>query len=843
MMNQLLETTIKVKKGVSFTTNLFILCGMAAAWVVIGSTGLLAHPLRKSLTLLLLLIAFIIRSPAGEWGKKQLLVLLIGMAITLALLASPDQTINLSAVMVFFSLFLIDEGKRSESIGRLDLLVKAIFILIIYRVLLFTIPLVWYPAQLLARLLGGMAGFISGSALWPGPTFAGLDFLVLSLAYLALWWLHNRSLPIKRWLTLAGILLAGHLCSMVLISLLAQWFTWQLPLISAMVHLLYWLIILQGTFLRDDVGNTKKSTRLPSWLPVPLVLVAAWVLAMAASFYPAPRGLQGEKIVTWEKGFLNWEQAKHGEYGRLSQGMYGMLPQHIRTLGARLLISPDLSSKDLESARLLILIYPADPWPDGVRQRIWEFVKQGGSLLVLGEHTVQEKDGGCRFNDILAPTAMRVRFDSATFAVGGWLHSYLAMNHPAFMAVQDQRNEYGVVIGASVETKWPARPLLLGRWGWNDPGDAATEAMMGNGRYDAGEKLGDLVLAAEQPFGKGRIMVMGDTSGFTNGIMTSTYPFIYRLLSYLVHSRSPYQPLWRQLVILLMALLSVFVLGNHIPRRWLALPVILLGTCLTLNHRQVLKTDHLTPEGRLATPNNLAYLDTTHMEKMSQESWRPDGCMGLMLTLVRDNYLPLMLDDFDLGRLQQAGMLISICPTKPFSGRERKIIKEYIEGGGVFIITVGYEDHQPVEPLLQDFGFSMALPPAAGRNESLEPEPLGHFKSPYIMVDDVYQYVRFHAAWPIFCNDPEAQVIAYGGNDLPVIILRRIGKGKMVVVADSSFAHNINLELEDGSDFEGMRENANFWRWFITVLQDQPHWIPKPQAQQPAPEPEKQEGK
>jgi hypothetical protein len=40
---------------------------------------------------------------------------------------------------------------------------------------------------------------------------------------------------------------------------------------------------------------------------------------------------------------------------------------------------------------------------------------------------------------------------------------------------------------------------------------------------------------------------------------------------------------------------------------------------------------------------------------------------------------------------------------------------------------------------------------------------------------------------------------------------------------------NKNLEWEDGRPFDGMRENADFWRYFLTELTDQPHWIPPKQ--------------
>ncbi len=66
---------------------------------------------------------------------------------------------------------------------------------------------------------------------------------------------------------------------------------------------------------------------------------------------------------------------------------------------------------------------------------------------------------------------------------------------------------------------------------------------------------------------------------------------------------------------------------------------------------------------------------------------------------------------------------------------------------------------------------------------------------------------------------------------MAVIIVRRYGRGLVAVIGDTAFAMNKNLENEDGSPFEGMRENADFWRWFLALLGEGQMWFPpKPAA-------------
>ncbi|MEK7995988.1 MAG: DUF4350 domain-containing protein, partial [Planctomycetota bacterium] len=188
----------------------------------------------------------------------------------------------------------------------------------------------------------------------------------------------------------------------------------------------------------------------------------------------------------------------------------------------------------------------------------------------------------------------------------------------------------------------------------------------------------------------------------------------------------------------------------------------------------------------------------------------------------RNGYITLSLPRVDSESLARAGLLVSIAPRRAFSHAERTAVREFVTQGGNLIIIAGYDDAGPSRALLSDFGFAIG----ADTRDSQEPAPMGHFKSPYLRSQEQRVYVRFHAAWPVTCDDPAAQVIAYGKDNLPVIILRRVGAGKVVVIGDTNFAANDNLELEDGQPFEGLRENADFWRWFITVLRDEPAWIP-----------------
>jgi hypothetical protein len=852
------ESTTDCPVGASAVPGAVIaaIAGLAAAWIAAGSTGLLAHPLRRALTLAALGVVIIAQRPFPWRGSKGILKLLATAGLAAYMIASSLPVINVMSVpLVLASLAATFRGQAKKMLRIVSVSV-AVFGL--YRMACTCIPLVWSMADSLGRALGNIGGLISHQSIYVGSTFAGLDFLVL-MSVLWIFWLASSSRPGKKRAVYGfAAILGGHICYLIVMSYTQQllagvaepaaqagwsWaalfhkaIPWNLPVLACVIHLLTVSAMFrwpagpeetEQNYIKASAAHTRKQYIMRFGAPVLAILIPVII-----ALYPGKPDLRGKKIVFYEKGFLNWLKPAHGQYGRLSSGMYGMLPVFIESLGASSLISPDLSDKDLQDADALVLLFPDDPWAEGQLERIWDFVHRGGSLLVMGEHTTRDENGNNRFNEVLEPTSIRVEFDSGTFTVGGWLQSYEAIAHPATTGIPDERNQFGVVIGASLETNWPARPLLIGRWGWSDMGDEGSgRAMMGNGHYDSGEKLGDLILAAEQPLGKGRVIAFGDTSGLTNGINVSSHVFNSQLFGYLAGGKRNAHPIWRQIL----GILGCGLLMGLLIRQRGEGRIILITLCLAGSLAASTAISHsaseILPDGRYKLPNNLAYIDTSHLEANSGESWRPEGIGGFILTLMRNGYLTLSLPELTAERLVRSDLLVSVAPSRSFSKTEQTTIREFVLNGGTFILMAGLDRAGPSRSLLSMLGFSIGNP---GPNP-VEPEVMGHFKSPYLSSGDQRVHVRFHAAWPVSCNDPTARVIAYGHNNLPVITLRELGAGKVVVIGDTCFVANKNLEWEGGEPFEGMRENADFWRWFITQLRDQEMWIPpaletKPEA-------------
>ncbi|MCB9882732.1 MAG: hypothetical protein H6832_11450 [Planctomycetes bacterium] len=825
------------------------MAGLAAALCAEGSIGLFGYPLLRALSWCLLAVVLVGGVAWRRTGPRNLAWIAAGSLLGFFATSSIVPAARVAGI----ALVVAATASATPKSRLLRQVTIAILIFAIYSFAIRAIPTLWHLADTISGLLGTIAGHagslvgkLSSVEEWPaalasgpepplvvGTTFAGFDMLVLFGTLLAVRYPKRLEVLGLGLITLFGI----HFVLLGVLTLSpALWHafahergaiqTWQFPVL---------FVFADGVAMAALVRFVRPSEivayEVVSRKPILLTIGAALLAAITPAFLTLPLGrcsLVGKRVVASDNVYGNWERPKHGDYGRLSIGMYGMLETFVKSLGGTFTHEKELTDEVLAQTDVLMLMYPHEDWLPGELQRIHDYVRNGGALVIFGEHTIREKDGKARFNDVLSITDMVVPFDAALFQVGGWLQSYDPHVHPITSGISQDRNAFGVVTGASVTTHWPARPLLLGRWGFNDLGDEAGNAMLGDHAYNPGERLGDVVLIAEQEVGDGIVIAFGDTSSVTNGITMGVHDFNARLLGYLAARPSSPKAMWRQFLGSLLLVGLGFVLfrsgcTGHIA----AAGLFALSTIASDAWTYELGT--MLPDGRqVSKPNDLAYFDTAHLGKYDDEAWRWDGTMGFRMTLNRNGYQCLELHDFTRERLERAGLVMSIAPQREFSAKEREMVREFVNGGGTFIVTASYPDVRASKSLLRDFGFEVGrINEMPGR----EPQPMGHFKAPYWPFEDgTFAFVRFHEAWPVADiaapTATPARILSYGTGNYPVILQRDFGKGHFIVIGDSSFVHNKNLEYEGGQLIEGKRENADFWRWLLGNIRNEP-WHPE----------------
>lgn len=693
------------------------------------------------------------------------------------------RLIGLSFVLFGFQMVLRGINQTDEETPILLFATAGyLFFILFYK---FT-PFIWYWEQGLSLSLTTTISSLIKRNILLGQTFLGihtsilLSFIVLSSF---LFTKNKKIFPLILTFVLILIINLGYIIGVAFIGKILDIFLLMLPLLLSLLLLVPLYFNLRQ--LKFHFGNLKNKFIIPI-----ILLLVCFSLCLLTLPYPSQKTTPNgkEKIVFYTKGFLNWITPNFQDFGAYSSGMFGNLPLFVARLGFEPNWTEIISQEVLKEAKILVMINIDGPLLDSEHKAIWDFVEKGGSLLLLGDHTSYKKGGSSYLNDILKPVNIKFNFDSADYFIGGWLHSYEYLNHPLTTGLGDVEDEPGIVVGASLKVTYPAYPIIIGKYGYSDKGrqDNPNLGYLDNLDYDPPEQLGDLILVAGQNYGKGKVLVFGDTSSFANSILPFSHDFVNRVFTWLSTDKRDnfnYLSFFISLISLIAALVLflIFSRDSVVLICLVAIPLIFI---------------HLNKQPQIRTlKGNISYVDNSHLGYYTLDAWKDRGTMGLHLNLMRNGYLSFMLNDFSKQKILKSDILIFIAPTKPFTNKEIEVIKEYVKKGGVVFLSVGYEEKGASVKLLNSFGFRILN------------VPLGYFQ---VEMEGLGLIGTFYKGWPVSCMDKNANVICSGYN-YPLIVSLPYGKGKFVVIGDSFFFNNRILEEEELPHLEAIY----FFRWLL----------------------------
>ncbi len=522
--------------------------------------------------------------------------------------------------------------------------------------------------------------------------------------------------------------------------------------------------------------------------PAGLLIVAAAAMTLS----PVQPDLKGRRIVAYDDGAIDWTTTNPGTVppGRLPR--YGLLPALVESLGGEFIRSRNLADADLQGADVLIVLPPRSAdnvsIPNDIRNQIWRYVNAGGRMIVAGNPETNPGVEENVLNTLLAPTTMSFRDDTANSLTEHWEDNLQSAPHAATASSDPGQNYFSLDRAASLRARWPAGPLLVGRWAWDELGSDPDrpEALP----YSPGERLGDLVLAAQQNVGRGTVVVLGAAACLSNDGIPFSYTFSGPLLCSLAGNLPPPLVWWRQLLGVAAAVAAIVLLFRQFePFRAAAAAVALALAMLACSLLSNVRAE-LLPSGVKSAARPVVYVDGSHLEAMGRDPWSENGIGRLMRVLAHNDYLPLMAPDLAARRLHRVAMLISIAPGKAFSSGEIAAVQEFVAEGGFFLSMVGSTDAEPSRALLEKFNLDikpMPVPPGVHERETT---PLGRFWYPK---NDEKATAEFYAAWPV-ATAPDGET--WPKDDplgRPIIAGNGIGKGQAFIVGDTAFALNKKL--------------------------------------------------
>ena len=286
--------------------------------------------------------------------------------------------------------------------------------------------------------------------------------------------------------------------------------------------------------------------------------------------------------------------------------------------------------------------------------------------------------------------------------------------------------------------------------------------------FSIDENAGNLVLVAESRYGLGRVLVFGDNSPFQNADITQSHQFVTDVFTYL--SNRTFSIQFKYLLSLLMLITGLVILlakDDFSP----FLVFIIAGFFLIVqinksinNHSSILELNAKT-----------ALIDKSHMERFNVDLWDQDGLGGISLNLMRNAYLPFMIKEFDSKIILKSRILLIVAPEKPYSYKEIGVIENWVRNGGTAIICSGWSDQNPVRGLLARF------------NLGIYNIPLGSISS------EKAPGISMQSAWPVYSKEGTAETLCRFLN-YPVVIYKTINKGGVILIGDSRYMLNNNVE-------------------------------------------------
>ena len=515
-------------------------------------------------------------------------------------------------------------------------------------------------------------------------------------------------------------------------------------------------------------------------------IAAAFVLLVGLGLLVFTPGVPPKtgRVLLDARGEFGLEPLRWGQYGLdVPQGAsIANLPPFLEARGFPVTVHEKvLNDSVLGGHDILFVMYPGYAFEESELEAIWSFVERGGGLLVLGDHT---NIGGTMepLNTLLAPSGVRIEFDSAIPLASRWTW-YDCMRfhpHPVTRGIRDE-TDVKISVGASLALPSRAVPLLSGRDAFSDDGDwqNAGGAYLGNMSRDARETLGDLPLAAAVRHGRGKVVVFGDTSPFQRTAIYNSHEFISSIFTYLASPDVDGLPRGARIVgavLVVVGAAGLFLAGVA------ALPVLAVacaaGAILVSVAGRVARVE--TAGFVPGTP--LAWIDLAHGNRVDLHIGEDDGINGFVDHLWRGGYIPLGAKRFDAEALDGAPLVATIAPALPFAPAERRALVDYVDGGGLLVVATGYEERSGAEGLLDDFGYA------------IDPTPIGgaHVAETAFEQRDI----RMHESWPVLGGgeDREVWVSSWG---YPLVTFERIGRGGLIVIGDSRFLCDVKLESRD----------------------------------------------
>jgi len=448
-----------------------------------------------------------------------------------------------------------------------------------------------------------------------------------------------------------------------------------------------------------------------------LAIPVALVVAIAIGFKDPGHLKQGRVVI--DETHANWEWT-HLVFDTTSVGIrseynYRSFYEYIARSYRVSRCTTGISRSMLDTTDILIIKTPTEPYSPEEIEAIVAFVRCGGGLLLIGDHT-NLFGMSTYLNAIAENFGMRFRyddtFDLATTGLTVFSPDALS-HHPSVRKVED----FTFLTSCTIEASPLVEPVMVGRGLGSEDVDYSHPNFFGNIAYDLCDRFGLFLQAGARRFGEGRVLLFTDSTCFSNFCMFSRGKpeLVSGLLDYLNRRGGGYGLVHYLIGFAALGLLALLGLipspTRQSPHLLVAVYLILL-IGLHLGNRL-----SLSLYGDIATysPDRTVLFDVSHSRAsfsdyfgLSRQGDRADYT-ELYISTQRIGLEPVAARLDRLEQIQPVAVVL-IEPQSPFSQNEIADLMAYVkQGGRLLVIDSVCNGSSTANQLIEQFGMRLYL--------------------------------------------------------------------------------------------------------------------------------------
>lgn len=511
---------------------------------------------------------------------------------------------------------------------------------------------------------------------------------------------------------------------------------------------------------------------------------------------------------------------------------HGKLVKFLQSLGYKTGFTSG-HGMNLNDVSIFVAVMNSKPYTDSEIEKIVNFVKNGGGILIIGDHS--DINNNMRsFNGLLRRFSLELNFDTI-WTRGESRKEIIYLHHPLSFDI----STISFSVGASIKANLSAKPFLISSYDtYSDLGDYSKDGFLGNNKLDMGEKVGNIILGTTSTYKKGRIVLLSDSSYFQNFSLYRNYDFGFRIFDWL--NRENNFTMGREnlslslffTIFILFLLAATFYLIQSKKKRvkiiFLTILIVMISYFISnrinaLNYKRG-NYSKLTPRVLVDLAHGNEY-----MSYWQTRENRENGIDSLFKQLLRNDFYPFQFENSRLTSsiLSKYEIFISVCPNISFTDGERKALYDYVSNGGRVIIVDGERSFRPIDNFLQEYRVkfgdkSIMFEKPTFEDGFISKIPAGNIEAGLnldIFINRGELSKKSSLPQKIKLNNPvEVSGIDFSiskvlGRD--VIGIKKVGRGIILVIGDDQFFSNFTTEKE-GEIVNG--ENLLFiWEIFNLV--------------------------